>query len=148
MKMIVAIKQYLVRFWYLYCLKLQSCKMKKHRLINDWLRVSKVSWKFRIQCLILLLKRSYIFHYMICVFFLFFFFFSLLVTVPGRTAKKLFNQCFIISYQESVWPRSDSFLGHTKMSFRKYCSTSCYSRRVWHMPRLIHRNQHLQHPKK
>ena len=33
--------------------------------------------------------------------------------------QNLFSQRFIISYQESVWPRSDSFLGHTKKSLYK-----------------------------
>ena len=70
----------------------------------------------------------------------------LLVTFSGRTAEKLFSQRFMISYQESVRPRSDSFLGHTKMSFHKYCSTSCYSRCVWHMTQLMHGNQHLKYP--
>ena len=80
----------------------------------------------------------------ILVFFLFF----LLVTFSWRSAEKLFSKRFLVSYQENVWPRSDSFLGHTKMSFRKYCSTSCYSRRVWHMTQLMHGNQHSKHPKK
>ena len=31
------------------------------------------------------------------------------------SCQKLFSQRFNISYQESVWPRSDSFLGHTKI---------------------------------
>ena len=30
--------------------------------------------------------------------------------------QKLFSQCFIISFHESMWPRSDSFLGHIKKS--------------------------------
>ena len=29
-------------------------------------------------------------------------------------SQKLFSQCFIKSFQESVSPRSDLFLGHTK----------------------------------
>ena len=62
--------------------------------------------------------------------------------------QKLFSECIIISYGESVWPRSDSFLGHTKKSFRKKCPSGCYLRRVWHMARLKHGNQHSQHPKK
>ena len=60
--------------------------------------------------------------------------------------RKLFSQCFIISYQESVLPRSDLFLGRTKISFCKNCSSSCYSRCVWHMTHLIHGNQYSQHP--
>ena len=32
-----------------------------------------------------------------------------------------------------MWPRSDSFLGHTKIYFPKNCSWSCCSRRVWHI---------------
>ena len=43
---------------------------------------------------------------------------------------KLFSKRFIINYKGSVWPRSDSFLGHIKKSFRKKCRSSCYSRRV------------------
>ena len=78
----------------------------------------------------------------------FFLFFFLLVNFSGHTANKLFHQRFMISYQESVWPRSDSLLGHTKMSFRKYCSTSYYSRRVWHVTQVMHGNQHLKYPKK
>ena len=62
--------------------------------------------------------------------------------------QKLFRERFKISYQEMVWARSDSFLGHTKECFRKNCSSSCYSRHVWHMTRLIHGNQHSQDPKK
>ena len=73
----------------------------------------------------------------------FLFSFFLLVTFSGRTSKKLFSE----RYLESVWPRSDSFLGHTKMYFRKYYSTSCYSRRVWHMTQLMHGNQHSKHTK-
>ena len=61
---------------------------------------------------------------------------------------KLFSKRFIINYQGSVWPRSDSFLGHTKKSFRKKYSSSCYWRRVCHMRRLKHGNKHSQHPKK
>ena len=72
----------------------------------------------------------------------------LLVTFSGWTAGKLFNQRFMISYQESMWPRSDSFLGHTKISFYKYYSTSCYSRRIWHMTQLMYGNQNSKHPKK
>ena len=72
------------------------------------------------------------------IFFLFFFFSSLFLD----GLPKLFSQRFMISYQESVWPRSDSFLGHTKKSFRKNCSRSCYSWRVWHMTRFMHVNQH------
>ena len=67
---------------------------------------------------------------LVCVvsifFFLSFFFFLRL----WLTAKNLFSECFMIRYQESMWPRSDSFLGHTKMPFRKFCSTSCYLQRV------------------
>ena len=36
--------------------------------------------------------------------------------------QNIFREPFIISYQESVWPRSDSFLGHNKMFFCKKCS--------------------------
>ena len=81
-------------------------------------------------------------------FFIFFFIFFLLVTLSGRTAEKLFSERFLISYQECVLPRSDSFPGHTKLSFYKYSSTSCYSRRVWHMTQLMHRNQNSKHPKR
>ena len=80
----------------------------------------------------------------ILVFFLFF----LLITFSGRTAKILSSECFMISYIESVWPRSDSVLGHTKMPFRKYCSRSCYSQCMWHMTQLLHGNQHSKYPKK
>ena len=66
----------------------------------------------------------------------------------GRNAKKLFRQRFNFSYQEKVWPRSDSFIGHTKTYFRKNCSCSCHSQRVWHMKRLMHGNLHSQHPKR
>ena len=72
-----------------------------------------------------------------------------MILLPSdQTTKKPFSQRFIISYQENVWPRSDSFLGHTKMFSRKYCSTSCYSRRVWHKTLFIHGNQDSQHPEK
>ena len=54
----------------------------------------------------------------------------------------------MISYQESMWTRSDSFLGHTKISFCKYCSLSCYLWCVWHMTQLMHSNQHSKHQKK
>ena len=70
-----------------------------------------------------------------------FFFYFFLVTFSGRTGKSFLVNIFIISYQESVWPRSDSLLGHTKTFFRKNCSWSCYSWRVWHMTRLKHGNQ-------
>ena len=56
--------------------------------------------------------------------------------------QKFFSECIIISYGESVWPRSDSFLGHTKKSFPKNCSSNCYSRRVWHMTGYMQSNQH------
>ena len=56
--------------------------------------------------------------------------------------QKLFSKRFMISYQESVWPRSDSFLGHTEKYFLKNCSLSCPSWRVWHMTQLMHGNQH------
>ena len=62
--------------------------------------------------------------------------------------SSVFFQLYKISYQWGVWRRSDSFLGHTKKYFSKTCFSSCYSGRVWHMTRLIHGNQHLQHPKK
>ena len=66
----------------------------------------------------------------------------------STNCRKLFRQRFKISYQESVRPRSHLFLGHTKKYFRKNCSRSCDSRRVWHMTRLMHDNQHSQHPQK
>ena len=78
---------------------------------------------------------------------LFFFLFSFL-TGFWTDCLKLFSKRFMINYQGSVWPRSDSFLGHTKKSFCKKCSSSCYSWRVWHTTRLKHGNQHSQHPKK
>ena len=62
--------------------------------------------------------------------------------------QKFNNQRFTFSYQENVWPRFDSLLGHTKIYFLKNCCLSCYSRYVWHMTRLTHINQHSQHPKK
>ena len=65
-----------------------------------------------------------------CLVFVFFF---ILVTFSGRTVES-----FTITYQESVWPRSDLFLGHTKNSFRKNCSSSYYSWRLWHMTLLMH----------
>ena len=52
------------------------------------------------------------------VFFGFFFVFFLLVTFSGRAVKSFFSRRLMISYQESVWSRSDSFLGPTKKSFR------------------------------
>ena len=61
---------------------------------------------------------------------------------------KLFSKRFNINYQGSMWPRSDSFVGHTKKYFHKNCSWSCYLQGVWHMTRLKHGNQHSQHPKK
>ena len=74
----------------------------------------------------------------------FLFFFSFF---PSRhffwmDCQKLFSKRFMISYQESVWPRSDSFLGHTEKYFLKNCSLSCPSWRVWHMTQLMHGNQH------
>ena len=79
--------------------------------------------------------------------FIFFFFFS---SSAGFWTEwlKLFNKRFIINYQGSVWLRSDSFLGHTKKSFHKKCSSGSYSRLVWHMTRIKYGNQHSQHPKK
>ena len=62
--------------------------------------------------------------------------------------QKLFREGFNFSYQENVWPRFDSFLGHTQKYFRKNCSLSCYSWRVWHMTQLMHGHQHSQHTKK
>ena len=62
--------------------------------------------------------------------------------------QKLFNKRFMISYQEGAWPRSVSFLGHTKKSFLKNCSSICYLWRVWYMARLMHGNQHSYYPKK
>ena len=59
-----------------------------------------------------------------------------------KDCQKHLSEPFIISYQESVWPRSDSFLGHIKRLFNKNCFLSCYSWRVWHMMRLMHSNQH------
>ena len=76
------------------------------------------------------------------------FFFFLLLSFSGRTPEKLFREGFMISYQETVWSRSDSFLGHTKYSFHKYYSRSCYGRRVWLMSQLMHGNQHSKHPPK
>ena len=74
-------------------------------------------------------------------FYLFFSFF------PSRhffwaDCEKFFSQRFMMTCQETVRPRSHSFLGHSKKSFRKSCSSSCYSWRVWHMPRLMYGNQH------
>ena len=54
------------------------------------------------------------------VFFFFFSFSSLFLDGLPKT----FSQRFMISHQESMWPGSDSFLGHTKRSFRKNCSSS------------------------
>ena len=66
----------------------------------------------------------------------FFFFFSFSpLFLDGL--QKLFSQHFNFSYQENVRPIFDLFLGHTKTYFRKNVSWSCYSRRVWHMTRLI-----------
>ena len=62
--------------------------------------------------------------------------------------QKLFSKRFIISYQESAWPKFDSFLGHTRNSFRKICSSSCNSRRVWHMTQFMKGNQHSKRTKK
>ena len=56
--------------------------------------------------------------------------------------QMLFAWRFIISCQESVWPRSNSFLGHTKKSFNKNCSWSYYLWHMWHMAWLMHRSQH------
>ena len=78
--------------------------------------------------------------------FFFFFFFSSL-TGFWRDCLKLFSKSFIINFQGSVWPSSDSFLGHTKKPFCNKCSSSSYSRRVWHMTRLKRGNQHSRHPK-
>ena len=41
--------------------------------------------------------------------------------------RKILNEPLMISYQESVLPRSYSFLEHTKKFFRKDCYLSCYS---------------------
>ena len=65
----------------------------------------------------------------------------------GQTALSFLEKRFMINYQESMWPRSDWFLGHTKKSFHKRCSWSCHLRCVWHMTWLIQCNQHSQHPK-
>ena len=46
---------------------------------------------------------------------------------------KPFSECFKFTYQENVWPRSESFLGQTKRYFCTHCSWSCYLRRAWHM---------------
>ena len=48
--------------------------------------------------------------------------------------RKLFSQCFKISYQGNVWPRSGSFLGHIKKYFRKNCFqvAICDSCGTWH----------------
>ena len=62
--------------------------------------------------------------------------------------QKIFGEHFKICYQGSVWPRSDSFLGHTKRCFHKNCSLSCYSQHVWHMTQLISGKQFSRHPKK
>ena len=63
--------------------------------------------------------------------------------------RKLFSQRFNFSYQENVWPRFNLFLGHTRTYFRKNYSSSCYSRRVWHMTvAYIHGYQHAWRPKK
>ena len=62
--------------------------------------------------------------------------------------RQFFRQRFKISYQVCMWPRPGSFLGHAYKYFRKNCSSNCYSRHVWHTTRIIHRNQHWQHPKK
>ena len=77
----------------------------------------------------------------------FFFFFSF-TTGFWTDCLKCFSKRFIKNYQGSVWPRSDSFLGHMKRSFHKKYSWTCYSRRVSHMTRLKHGNQHSQHSKK
>ena len=61
--------------------------------------------------------------------------------------QKVFSHRFNF-YQKNVWPRFESFLGHTKTYFRKNCSWSCYSRRAWYMTRLMHSNQNWQHPRK
>ena len=77
--------------------------------------------------------------------FFFFFFFS---AGFWTDCLKLFSKRFLVNYQGNVWSRSNSFLGHTKKSFRKKCSWSCYLRRLWYMTRLKHGNQHSQHQKK
>ena len=48
----------------------------------------------------------------------FFFFFSF-STGFWTDCLKLFTKRFMTNYQETLWSRSDSFLGHTKTSFRK-----------------------------
>ena len=78
----------------------------------------------------------------------FFSFFLSLLTGFWTDCLKVFSKHFIINYQGRVWPRSDSFLGHTKKSLRKKCSSSCYSRRAWHMTWLKHGNQNSQNPKR
>ena len=55
-----------------------------------------------------------------------------------KDCQKLFSHRFNFSYQENVWPRSDSFIGRTKTYFDKYISWSWYSRCVWHMILLKH----------
>ena len=76
----------------------------------------------------------------------FFFFFSS-YTGFWTDCLKFFSKSFIINFQGSVWPSSDSFLGHTKKFLCNKCSSSSCSQRVWHMTRLKHGNQHSQHPK-
>ena len=84
----------------------------------------------------------------IAILVLFFFFHFSFSSLFWTDCQKLFSELFIISYQRNKWPRSDSFLGHTKKSLRKNCRSSCYSRRVWHMTQLMHGNQHSQYLKK
>ena len=48
---------------------------------------------------------------------------------------KLFSKCFMINYQESMWPRSDWFLGNTKKSFVKKVPevSICHGCGTWHV---------------
>ena len=67
-------------------------------------------------------------HFIFCIYalaynalqlpFFFFFFFSF-STGFWTDCLKLFSKRFMINYQGRVWPRSDSFLGHTKKFFLK-----------------------------
>ena len=45
-----------------------------------------------------------------------------------KDCQKLNNKPLNFRYQENVWPRSYSLLGHTKTYFLKDCSLSCYLR--------------------
>ena len=79
---------------------LRMKRLEKNILVYQ-IKTTPLNWKiYRVRALALNALQL--------PFFFFFFFFSLL-TGFWTDCLKLFSKRFIINYQESVWPRSDSF---------------------------------------